>query len=192
MGSIPNPKNRITPTLTIQQVNQDANYRCSIRNQSFDLGLHGVSRYIPVYPGCQTLPAFSGIPNAKRGEQNRKWSPTKGNKIRSGYLTPAFSGAPKEGGNATSPLHSQGIPKQRGTKSEEATSPLPSRGPKGGRKCYVTPAFSAIPNTKRGEQNRKWSPTKGNKIRSDYLTLAFSRTQKRVEMPHNPCDLGGP
>ena len=39
-----------------------------------------------------------------------------------------------------------GIPKQRGTKSEFATSPLPSGGPTSGRKCYVTPAFSGIPN----------------------------------------------
>ena len=38
----------------------------------------------------------------------------------------------------------------KGTKSEKATSPLPSRGPKRGRKCYVTPAFSG-------------SPTKGTK-----------------------------
>ena len=37
--------------------------------------------------------AFSGIPN--KGEQKQKCSPTKGNKIRSGYLTPTFSGAQK-------------------------------------------------------------------------------------------------
>ena len=52
----------------------------------------------------------------------------------------------------------------RGAKSEVATSPLPSRGPKRGQKCYVTPTFSGIPNAKRVEQNLKWSPTKGNKI----------------------------
>ena len=55
-------------------------------------------------------------------------------------------------------------PQQRGAKSEVATSPLPSRGPKRGQKCYVTPAFSGIPDTKHAEQNQKWSPTKGNKI----------------------------
>ena len=37
-----------------------------------------------------------------------------------------------------------------GTKSELATSSLPSRGPTSGRECYVTPAFSG-------------SPTKGTK-----------------------------
>ena len=62
-----------------------------------------------------------------------------------------------------------------------AASPLPSRGPKKGRKCYVTPAFSGIPNAKRGEQNQKWSSTKGNKIRSGYLTPAFPGAQKRAE-----------
>ena len=49
-----------------------------------------------------------------------------------------------------------------GDKSEVATSPLPSRGPRRGRNCYVTPAFSGVPNAKRGD-----------KIRSGYLTPAF-------------------
>ena len=104
---------------------------------------------------CYITPAFSGVPNAKRGD-----------KIRSGYLTPAVSGVPnkgdkikvgpKEGGNATSPLHSPGSPTpSAGTKSEVATSPLPSRG----------------------------SPTKGT--RSKWA-------QKRAEMLHHPCILGGP
>ena len=47
-------------------------------------------------------------------------------------------------------------PQQRGTKSQVAASPLPSWGPKRGRICYVTPAFSGIPN--KGEQNHKWLP----------------------------------
>ena len=29
---------------------------------------------------------------------------------------------------------------------------MPSEGPKKGRKCYLTSAFSGIPNAKRGEQ----------------------------------------
>ena len=45
---------------------------------------------------------------------------TKGDQIRIGCLTPAFSG-PKEGGSAMSPLHSQGSPTpSAGTKSEPA------------------------------------------------------------------------
>ena len=58
-------------------------------------------------------------------------------------------------------------PQHRGTKSEVAASPLPSRGPKRGRKCYGTLAFSGVPYG-RG-QKRKW-PTKGRKC---YVTPAF-------------------
>ena len=74
----------------------------------------------------------------KRGskkKKERKWeaklhsrgSPTKGRKIRS-------------------------VPQQRGTKSEVAACP----GPKKGRKCHITPAFSGVPNI--GKQNQKWLP----------------------------------
>ena len=61
------------------------------------------------------------------------------------------------------------------------TSPLPFRGPKRGQNCYVTPTFSGIPNAKRGD-----------KIRSGYLTPAFSGAQKRAELLRNPCVLGDP
>ena len=74
---------------------------------------------------------------------------------------------PKEGGNATSPLHSRGSP-TKGTKSEDKVyarghhdaprnkawiqrlsgflNSTGTLGPKRGRKCYVTPAFLAVPN----------------------------------------------
>ena len=162
---------------------------------------------------CYVTPAFSGVPDAKRGEQNQKWSPTKENKIGSGCLTLALLAAKKKGRNATPPLHSRGSPtpgagskirsgcltptfsgakkraemlchpcilgdsQQRGTTSEVAAFPLPCRGPKRGQKCYVTPAFSGVPNAKRGEQNQKWSPTKGE--------------QNQKWLPH-PCILWGP
>ena len=147
---------------------------------------------------CYVTPAFSGVPNTKRGEQNQKWLPH-----------PCLLGGPKEGGNATSPLHSRGPQSQvRGTKSEVDTSPLPSRGLKRGGKCYVTPAFSGIPN--KGEQNQKWllhpcllggpkeggnatsplhsrgHPTKGSKIRSGCLSPAFSGAQKRAGNATSP------
>ena len=151
-------------------------------------------------------PAFSGVPNAKRGD-----------KIRSGHLSRAFSaqkraellrntcilgstqrqakrinqtwpphpcllGGPKEGGIATQPLHSRGSPTpSAGTKSEVATSHVPSRGPKRGRNNYVTPAFSGVPNAKRGDR-----------LRIGHLTRAFSGAQKRAELLHNPCILGSP
>ena len=85
---------------------------------------------------------------------------------------------PKEGGNAMSPLHSRGSP-TKGTKSEvkptlgvttmhHATNRgfkdcpgflngTGSLGPKRGRKCYITPAFSGVPN--KGGQNQKSKPT---------------------------------
>ena len=62
-----------------------------------------------------------------------------------------------------------------------ATSPMPSRGPKRGRKCYVTLAFSGIADAKRKE-----------KIRSGYLNPPFSGAQRRAEMLRNPCTLGDP
>ena len=61
---------------------------------------------------CYVTPVFSGVPNAKRGEQHQKWSPTKGehNKwlphpclVRGqkrgwmGYITLAFLGIPNKG-----------------------------------------------------------------------------------------------
>ena len=68
-------------------------------------------------------PCILGDPNAKRGEQNQKWSPTKGNKIRSGYLTPAFLGAQKRAEMLCHPCI-LGDPQQSGTKSEMAASHL--------------------------------------------------------------------
>ena len=94
-------------------------------------------------------------------------------------------------------------------------SPLPSWGPKRGRKCNVTPVFSGVPNAKRGtksevaaspmpsqrpKRGRKCYvtlafsgvPNKGDKIRSGCLTLAFSGAQKRAELLRNPYVPGGP
>ena len=84
---------------------------------------------------CYVTPAFSGVPNAKRGDQNQNW-----------LHHPCLLGGPKEGRNAMSPLHSQGSP----------------------------------------------TPSVGIKIRSGYITLAFSGAQKREEMLCHPCILGDP
>ena len=132
--------------------------------------------------GCLTL-AFSGAekreellrtpcileaPQRRSRIENQKWLPH-----------PCLLGGPKEGGIAT---YSRGSPTLSvGRKSEVVTSPLPSRGPKRGRNCYITPAFTGVPNAKRGE-----------KIRSGHLTPAFSRAQKRAELLRGPCILGGP
>ena len=88
-------------------------------------------------------------------------TPSAGEKIRDGCLTPAFSE----------------VPNKRGTKSEFATSTLPSWGPKRGWNCYVTPAFSVIPNQKGTNSELAASPLhcRGlNRGHSRYVTPAFS------------------
>ena len=117
---------------------------------------------------CYITPAFSGVPKAKSGEQNQKWlphpyllggpkegrnaasplhsrgptTPSAGNKIRNGYLSPTFSGAQMR----VEVLHHPcilGGPQcqERGTKLEVAFWAVPSRGPKRGQKCSVTCAL---------------------------------------------------
>ena len=193
---------------------------------------------------CYITPTFSGVPNAKRGEQNQKWlphpcllrgpkegrnatsplpsrgspMPSVGSKITGGCLNPAFLGAQKRAEMLRHPCILGGPQCQaRGAKSEVAASPRPSWGPKTGRKGYATPAFSGVPNAKRGEQNQKWlphpcllggpkeggnatsplhsrgspMPSVGSKIRSGCLTPAFFGAQKRAEMLRYPCILGG-
>ena len=88
---------------------------------------------------------------------------------------------PKEGGNATSPLHSRGSPKEGEQNQKSKPTPRVTMmhhatkrgfkdcpgflnstgrlGPKRGRKCYVTLAFSGVPN--KGGQNQKSKPTLG-------------------------------
>ena len=86
---------------------------------------------------------------------------------------------PKEGGNATSPLHSRGSPKEGEQNQKSKPTPRVTMmhhatkrgfrdcpgflnstgrlGAKRGRKCYVTLAFSGVPN--KGGQNQKSKPT---------------------------------
>ena len=110
-------------------------------------------------------PVFSGVPN--NGEQNHKWLPHT-----------CLVGGPKRPAVLRNPCilrdHQKGA-----TKSEVATSPLPSRGPKGGQNCNVT-------------LRSRGSRTKGNKIRSAYLIHGFSGGQRRAKVLRNPCVLGGP
>ena len=102
---------------------------------------------------CYVIPAFSGVPNAKRGE-----------KIRSGCLTPTFSRAQSGAEVLRNPCILRGPQHQeRGENQKWLPHPYLLGGPKTGRKCYVIPAFSGVPNAKRRE-----------KIRSGCLTPAFS------------------
>ena len=58
--------------------------------------------------------------------------------------------------------------------SELAAAPMPFGKPKRVRKCYVTLAFSGVPNAKRGE-----------KIRSGCLTPAFEGDHKWAKLLRN-------
>ena len=123
---------------------------------------------------------------------------TKGDKIRSGCLTPAFSGAQKRVEVVRNPCILGG-PRRKGEKSEVAASPLPSWGPTKGRKCYVTSAFSRGPKQGRdkiriGCLNPAFAgPERGRK---SYETPAFSGSPNKggknhIWLPH-PCLVRGP
>ena len=137
---------------------------------------------------CYVTPAFSGVPN--KGEQNQKSKPTLGvtmmhhatkpgfkdcpgllnstgrlepKRERKCYVTPAFSGVPNKGEQ-----HQKSKPMPGVTMMHHATKRgfkyCPSflnstgrLGPKRGRKCYVTPACSGVPD--KGGQNQKSKPT---------------------------------
>ena len=101
----------------------------------------------PCLPGGLKLGGIATQPLRSRG------SPIEGDKITSGYIIPTFPGAQNWAVLLRNP-YVLGGPQWNGTKSKVATSPLPSRGPDTGRYCYVTPAFSGVPNG-RG-QNEKW------------------------------------
>ena len=102
-------------------------------------------------------PCIIGCPQRQAPGAKSEVVPNEGVNKQKCLPHPCLLGGPKEGGNATSPLHSQGsptpsagrkirsVPQRRGKHAKMVASPLPSRGPKRGRKCYVTPAFSGCP-----------------------------------------------
>ena len=77
------------------------------------------------------------------------------------YITPAFSGVPNKGGqkqNSKPPLRVTMMhhATKRGFKDCPAFLNSTGRlGPKRGRKCYITPAFSGVPNKGGQNQNSK-------------------------------------
>ena len=138
-------------------------------------------------------PPLSGIPNAKRGEQNQKWSPTKGNKIRSGCLTFAFSRAQKRAKMLRHPCNLRDPQCQaRGAKSEV----VPNIGEQY-QKCSPHPYLLGGPKeggnaTSPLHSQGSPTPSTGSKIRSGCLTPTFSGAKKRAEMLHHPCILDDP
>ena len=136
------------------------------------------------YPGpkrrrnCYRTLAFSGATNDNRGE-----------KIRTGYLTPAYSGTHRTEELLCDPAFS-GVPNAKREEKIRRGHLTPAFEPhpclrgveaKRGWNCYVTPAFWGVPKAKRGE-----------KIRTRYLTPPFSGAPKRAELLRNPEIIGGP
>ena len=124
---------------------------------------------------CYISRAFAGLPKVKEGKIRnggaQKWAERLHHPCSLG--DPQSEGGQKQnwwgpqvGGKATSPLHSQGSPKSRRTKSELV-------GPTSGRKCYITSAFLGLPKVKE------------DKIRN-------GGAHKWVERLHHPCILGCP
>ena len=138
-----------------------------------------------------TSPLHSqGPPRPSAGSKNSEFVPNKGGKNQKWVPQPclAFLGA-KKGPQMLCQPWILWDSQQRGRTSEVVASTLPSRRPKKGRKCYVTPTFPRIPNAKHGEQKIKSVPqqtgTKSELVASPvpsagpikgqkcYVTLAF-------------------
>ena len=137
-----------------------------------------------------------GSPTPSAGSKKQKRSPTKGNKIRSGCLNPAFSGAQKRARLLRHPCilgdpqrQARGAkkisscPQQRGTKSDVAASPLPSRGPK---RAEMLPC-----NAKRGEQKIK-NGLGGTKSEVAASTLPSRWPKRGQDCSVTPAFLGIP
>ena len=161
-------------------------------------------------------PCVPGGPQTRR--HSHRW-PTSG---RSCYITLAFSGFPNQGhkvnggpqvgGSATSPLRSRGSPNKK-TKSKVAykwgevvhhpcvlgvpqTWGQSQRWPTSGRKCYISPAFSGVP-----EQGDRFNggPKVGGSATpplrspgSPNKTTKSKVAHKGAEVLHQPCVLGVP
>ena len=94
-------------------------------------------------------PAFSGVPNAKRGGE-----------IRSGYLRPAFSGAKRGWKCYVTPAFS-GVPNAKcGEKIRSCYLTAALRGAQKRAEMLRTPYILGRPQRQAQEQNRKW-PTGG-------------------------------
>ena len=104
--------------------------------------------------------------------------PQKGDNMRSGYINPAFS----EFQDWAELLRNHCVlrhPQKRGTKSQVATSLLPSREPKSGRSSDKL-------------VHSRGSLEKGVKITSGYINPAFSGAQDWAELIRNPVYPGFP
>ena len=123
------------------------------------------------------------LPKHWRRKQNFRQGTTSDSKIVPVSSIAPEGWGPKEGGNATSPLHSRGSPKEG--EQNQKSKPRPGvtmmhhatkrgfkdcpgflnstgrLGPKRGRKCYVTPAFSGV-HKRRGTKSEAKTYARGH------------------------------
>ena len=118
------------------------------------------------------------VPN--KGEQNWKCLPH-----------PCLLGCPKEGGMLRHPCI-LGDPQHKGTKLKVATSPLPSQGPKRGRKMLHHTCILGDPQRQAREAKLAVVPNKGEQNQKCLPHPCLLGAQKRAEMLCRPCILGGP
>ena len=128
-------------------------------------------------------PCLVGVPNTEK--RNFGWfeSVTKQEGQNQNWLPhPCLLGGPKDGKNATPPLHSRRSP----SKERQNQNWLPHAcllgGPKRGRKCYVTHALPGISKQRRTKS--EWAasclPSQGATTgRKSYGILAFSGNPKQ-------------
>ena len=124
-------------------------------------GQHQKWLHHPCFLGDPKLGGMATYPLPSWGSPNNE------DKIKSGYITPAFLQVLQQWGQNQKWQHNLcllGGPPKMKTKSEVATSSMLYRGPGIGRNGYITPAFSEVPHQWRPKQ--KWL--------------------------HHPCFLGGP
>ena len=200
------------------------NQRCPIRGRNcyITLAFSGVPKQEDKVKGGRRMGRIATSPLRSRGSPNKRTKskcPTSG---RNGYITPAFSGVPKQGDKvkggrqmgeiARSPLRSRGSPNQ-GTKSK-----VPDKGaellhhpcvlggpqtrgqsqmwPANGQNCHITPAFSGVPKQ---EDKIKGAPQVGgiatSPLRSRGSPNEGTKSKgphKWAELLHHRCVLGGP
>ena len=157
------------------------------------------------WANCYVTHALSGFPNAKRGEPKQKWlphpcllggakqganatsplhsqgspTPSAGSKIRSGYLTPAFSGAQKRAEMLCHPAFSAVPNAKCGEKIRDGRLVPAFSGTHKWAESLCNPCILGGPQT-RG-QNQNWQPHP-----------RLLRGPQVGELLRNPCILGGP
>ena len=146
---------------------------------------------------CYVALAFSGVPNAKRGEEIRSGcltpafyvTPTfttvpnarRGEPITGGCRTHAFLGAQKRAELLRTPCILGGPQHEARGGNQKWWPQLCLLGAQEGGSATQPPAFSGVANTKRREP-----------IIGGCLTPALSVAQKAAQLLRHPCNLRGP